>query len=55
MAHLVPLVEVLDAIGKPNAGWIYQAIKGMKVKKILVGGRTYVSREDAIRIAERLA
>ena len=55
MAHLVPLAGVLDAIGKSNAGGTYQAIKQLGVKKMIVGGRTYVTQDDAVRIAERLA
>jgi len=55
MAYLVPLSDVLDALGKANAGGTYQAIKGLGVKKMIVRGRTYVTQEDAVRIAERLA
>jgi hypothetical protein len=55
MAHLIPLSEVLDAIGKINEGGTYQAIKKLGVKKMIVGGRTYVTQDDAVRIAERLA
>jgi len=55
MAYLVPLSDVLDALGKPNAGGVFQAIKSLGVKKMIVNGKTYVTREDAIRIAERLA
>ncbi len=55
MAYLVPLSEVVDALGKPNAGGTYHAIKLLGVKKLIVGGRTHVTQDDAVKIAERLA